>query len=267
MTALDVLTAPRDERDGSFSFEIPDHWQQGRGAFGGLVLAMLTRAMQATVADSSRALRTLTASLSGPVLVGRAEVSCASLRVGANLSSIVARMDQASSHCAHASAVFARERALDYMGFVDVAPPSDLARWREVDPVLVAPPLGPTFAQHFEFRPRSGLPFSGDREARTEGWIRPREPGVSRGAAYVVALADAWWPALLVRLAAPRPTATVSFTLELVGDCEGLDPEAPLFHRARCDVVRGGFALETRELWGHDQRLIAVNHQVFALIK
>jgi len=45
---------------GSFEVTVPDGWQQGRGAFGGLVYGMLTRAMEQVVDEPARRLRTLT---------------------------------------------------------------------------------------------------------------------------------------------------------------------------------------------------------------
>jgi hypothetical protein len=125
----------------------------------------------------------------------------------------------------------------------------------------------PEFARHFEYRVVEGGPFSGGA-ARTAGWIRPRVPVApgQRDAGYVAALADAWYPAAMVRATAPRPMATSAFTLELVGDLGGLDPEAPLLFRGTAPVCAGGYFLETRELWGEDGRLVAVNHQTFAVI-
>ncbi len=40
-----VASAVEPIRDGHFRATIPDGWQQGRGAFGGLVLGTLLRAI------------------------------------------------------------------------------------------------------------------------------------------------------------------------------------------------------------------------------
>jgi Thioesterase-like superfamily len=64
-----------------------------------------------------------------------------------------------------------------------------------------------------------------------------------------------------------RPMATIAFTLEVVGELDGLDPDAPLIYRAAAPVCGGGFFVETRELWGEDGRLVAINHQTFAIIQ
>jgi len=41
---FDALTTAAPAGDGRFLWDVPDGWQQGRGAFGGIVLAALTRA-------------------------------------------------------------------------------------------------------------------------------------------------------------------------------------------------------------------------------
>ena len=43
---LEQASSVTDRGGGRFVGEIPDGWQQGRGAFGGLVLATLLRAIE-----------------------------------------------------------------------------------------------------------------------------------------------------------------------------------------------------------------------------
>ncbi len=80
-------------------------------------------------------------------------------------------------------------------------------------------------------------------------------------------MADAWWPAALVRFDTLRPMATIAFTLDVVGGADGLDPTAPLLYRATAPVCTSGYCLETRELWSEDGRLVAINHQTFVVIQ
>ncbi|HEU4613562.1 MAG TPA: hypothetical protein VFS15_15830, partial [Kofleriaceae bacterium] len=81
------------------------------------------------------------------------------------------------------------------------------------------------------------------------------------------ALVDAWWPATMVRTKAPRPLATIAYTLELVDDIAAIDREAPVLYRGTVPVAGDGYFLETRELWSSDGRLLALNHQTFAVIR
>jgi hypothetical protein len=97
--------------------------------------------------------------------------------------------------------------------------------------------------------------------------VRPRDPGAARDAGYIAAMMDAWWPATLVRMRPPPAAmATVAYTLEIVGGVAGLAPDAPLLYRGTVPVCEPGHFFETRELWGEDGRLVARNHQTFAII-
>jgi len=210
-----------------------------------------------------RAVRTLTAELCGPVLVGPADITIEPLRLGSGTSTVAARITQDGELRTHAVLVLGRDRARDaeHRG-IDTP---QLPDWRD----LAAVPDGvlpPPFARHFEFRPNGHPPFAGASEARAAGFIRPRNPGPARDAAYVTALADAWWPALFPVMSAPRPMATITFTLDLVSSPEGLETEAPYYHEAHTLVSHAGFAPELRTLWGHDGRLLAINHQTFVVV-
>ena len=65
---------------------------------------------------------------------------------------------------------------------------------------------------------------------------------------------------------AMRPIGTIAYTLDIVDGAAGLDPDAPLLYRGTVAVAGDGYFLETRELWGEDGRLVALNHQTFAVI-
>ena len=43
--------------------------------------------------------------------------------------------------------------------------------------------------------------------------------------------------------------------------------DAPLAYRGVVPVCGDGYFVETRELWGADGRLVARNHQTFAIIR
>lgn len=266
MSDLQALTTPTRLDEHRFQAEIHDGWQQGRGAFGGLVVANLVRAIEAFDASAERSLRSLTAELCGPVGVGAHVIGVERLRTGSGVSTIAARVEGDGEVLAHAVAVLGKKRS-DDADFCHQAAPTPMPPWRTLDPIAIGPPMAPVFAPHFEYRSSGPPPFSGGSDAIAAGWVRPKDPGRARDAAYVAACIDAWWPAILARLSAPRPLATVAFTLELVGSLEELDPEAPLFHFARSLVTRDGYSLEMRELWGEDGRLVARNHQTFAVIK
>lgn len=264
MHSLDEILEPMPAGPGRFSSTIPDGWQQGRGAFGGLVLGQLVRAVELTEPDPRRRLRSLTAELIGPVQPGPAELTVEPLRRGGSLSAFALRMLQGGECQAHAVALLAADRPAPAWNERSAPSPPP---WQAV-PALPMEPGSPwpAFARHFEYRPLAGPPFRGGTRAATEGYLRSALPVDRPGAAVVTALADAWWSAAVVRFEGIRPFATVAFTLQLMLDPAGLDLTEPLFHRAESPVLADGYALETRELWTPDGRLVAVNPQTVAVL-
>ena len=234
---LEAVTTPA----ASGILDVPPGWRQGRGAFGGLVVAGLMRAVEQRP-------------------VGPAKIAVEILRRGNNVT--IARA--AIADYAHAVCVLAIERkGAGPLAWQDLQPP-EAPPWTAVEPVQLAAPHYPEFAQHFEHRLVRGLPGSGGAN-EVVGWIRARDAGVVRDAAYIAALVDAYWPAALIRMTTPRPMATLAFTLDLVAGLDGLSPEAPLLYRGTSPVCADGYCLETRELWGEDGRLVAINQQTFVV--
>ena len=242
---------------------VPDGWQQGKGAFGGVVIGILTRAILASEGDAARRLRSLTADLCAPLLPGPAEVRVTLLRRGASMSFVEARLTQAGVVVARASAALSATRAIAPAA-ITYAPP----RRPPYDDALlvpVAPPLGPVFAERYEYRSTGPLPFAGGAEPAAEGWLREkRTPSVLDEAA-IVGLLDAWWPTVFAVDTRPRAVATVGYTMQLLVDPRTLPPAEPLFYRARGVAGADNFFIEMRELWAGDD-VVAMNQQTFALL-
>lgn len=262
MASFEQLSTPAVGADGELSIDIPAGWAQGRGAFGGLVLAALTRSCERVAARPELRVRTLTATLCGPAMTGPARIQVEVLRNGSGTAALAARLVQRDEVQAHAVAVLGRDRAAD-VAHRALQPPT-LPPWAEL-PVSNTP--GAEFAQNVEFRNVGPTPFSNADAARTAGWVRFREPGARRDASLLVALADIYWPAMFSVLPSPRPAATITYTVELIGGFDGLDHDAPVFHESEMTRLQDGYAHERRVLWGEDGRLLAINHQTFVVIK
>jgi hypothetical protein len=273
MATLDEVCTPRPVGD-HYQLDVVPGWRMGRGAFGGFVVAALIRAIELHVGDPARKVRSITAELPGPVEVGSVDIAVDTLRRGNNVSTVRAAMSQTGDTTgeikSHAVGVLAVTRGAgggDPIAWNDLAPPA-APDWSElpVRDLSARPGPWPEFAHHFEYRIVEGS-TGPDGTPRALGWVRPREPGVRRDAAFIAALIDSWWPVSFVRFNAARPMATIAFTLDIAGGLDGLDPDAPLLYRAAAPVCTDGYMLETRELWGGDGRLVALNHQTFVIIR
>jgi acyl-CoA thioesterase len=260
-----ATTAVRGEGD-RFLLRVPEGWRQGRGAFGGLVLAALARAIETCEADPERVLRSISGQLIGPVLAGEAVIEVRLLRSGSAVSTWSASLTQQGETLAVATAVHGRARRIEQASWAP-APPAFDPPWSSIEVAPVQAPLGPEFAGHLEYRLTGPLPFSSAPEAIASGWVRSKKLLPRLGAPELIAYADAWWPAMLATEQAPRPTATVAFTLQLFTPSRPLDPSRPLYHRAHAVAGQEGYAVELRELWSEQGELVALNQQTFVTIK
>jgi hypothetical protein len=258
-----VASAVEPIRDGHFRATIPDGWQQGRGAFGGLVLGTLLRAIRSSQPEVAREVRTLAGDLCGPVKPGAADIHVRVLRRGSHQANVAAELSQDNLLLATATAVLSEARPSPAP--VTRLTPPVAEDWRAQELIPIAPPIGPDFAVHYEYRTGGPLPFSGHAEPVCLGWVRERCPPAPLDAPAIIGLLDAWWPTLFSIEQGPRPCATIQFTAELFGIPASLDAQSPLRHRSEMIALREGFFLESRELW-HGDTLVALNQQTFAIL-
>jgi acyl-CoA thioesterase len=243
-------------------WNVPEGWRQGRGAFGGLTLATLARVASEHASAEGRPLRSLTAEIPGAVLVGPANVRVTPLRVGSGLSTLATQLEQNGEVVAHAVCSFGKTRVVDF-DRNDVPAPSP-PPFADIAPIPTNTP-GPEFFPNFEIRLIKGMPFAGEKDAVTEGWVRLREPdGIARSVA-LVALLDAWFPSVFPVLSAPRPFGTISFAAHFFEREWSL--QEPLHHRSRLIASQQGYFAEVRELFTPRGELCAINQQTLAVIK
>lgn len=261
---LDEASALQRTAEGRFAWQVPVGWEQGRGAYGGLVVAAMARAMLAEEEDE-RVARSLSASLTAPVAPGEVTLEVERLRAGNAVSSWSARLVQDGEVKALASLVTGHDRPTGHT-LAPLAP--EVPAWQEV-PVAtnVRPPLAPVFTQHFEIRALPPFPFSGASQAEATAWIRPKVAPAKMGVVELLALVDVCWPTAFVLERVPRPMATIAFHCSLQLPAAPLEPTEPLLHRGRLVQGGQGYFSEIRELWTTRGELVCHNPQVFAWIK
>jgi Thioesterase-like superfamily len=262
--AFATASAVAGVEGGRFCADVPDGWQQGRGAYGGLVIAYLVRAIEQFEGAPDKPLRSLTAALGGPLQTGAAEIRVERLRAGSSVVTLAARIEQGGDVPAHAVAILGKARGTDAPA-IDMTPPN-APPWREVATVPTDAMFRPVFTQHFEMRFLPPAVFSGG-EPIALGWVRTREPAAVKDAALVAALIDVWFPAELTRMTAMRPIATIAFSLQIIGGASVMVGDDPLLFRSRTLARSDGYLVEMRELWTERGDLVALNEQTIAIIK
>lgn len=246
---------------GSFSFvwDVPDGWQQDRGAWGGLIVAAMVRAV--VQCEPDREVRAVNVQIPAPLLAGPHRIEITPAKRGSALSVWNVTIDDAARGSVVTGTARVPELHTERWGVATMptAPPADV-----VPALDVRPPIGPVFAQHVEFRLVEGLPFTSGT-ARALGYVQLKDPCV-RDAAYFLGLVDAWWPASLTALDAPHPAATVSFEAHLLVDPREV-PDGPVLFSSEVLAARQGYTTERRSLWSPDGRLIVENLQSIVVIR
>jgi acyl-CoA thioesterase superfamily protein/acyl-Coa thioesterase superfamily protein len=261
--SFEEASVVRPAGPGTFEATVPDGWQQGRGAFGGLVYGMLARAMEQVVNEPTRRLRTLTGDIAGPVMPGAVTLRVEVLRRGGKQSNLQATLLQKGEPLAVAIGVFSASRDVHPPALV--REPPERADWDQLREVPLEPPAGPPFGRAYEYRSAGPMPFAGGKEAWTAGYLREQTAPSRRDAPSMVALLDAWWPTLWSIDRIYRPMATISFVGQLLVDPALIDPSERLFHLARMGALTDGFFVEMRELWSGDV-CVGMNQQTYVVL-
>lgn len=262
-----AVTAVSDE-PGAWTAVIDHGWWIERGPNGGYVAAILSRAVEATVADEERTLRSLTVHYLRPPVEGPVAVRATIERQGRSMTTLSVRMEQGDRVIALALASCSARRdavSWDDAPAPSVPPPEDIA----------PPAVGPTIplSERYEMRWALGSPpFSGGGSAHGGGWIRlsaaeaagPDPDGAVRRA-LLVALTDAWIPPIFSKVSIPLAVPTVDLTVHLRTPLPaGYDDWFLVEFRSETAV--DGFVEEDGRVWTRDGVLVAQSRQLAVVI-
>ena len=264
-----------------WSWEIPAGWRQGRGAWGGIVIAGATHVGELVAralndGAEPQVVRSVNGVMVAPLIAGPAILATRVVRAGSSVVTVSVEISNvgADQPAAIASVVIGSPRATTH----EVEGPL----WREPAPAEVAAvlnagvpdvpdadfgDLAPEFFGQLATKPLTGFPGQRDARAPTLGWLRLKDAPDRGDAAWLAALTDAWWTIAIVGTDGTRPVATTSFQADLIVNAADLDPTGYLLHVGRAQGARDGYVAETRELWTREGALAARNNQVVAIIK
>lgn len=265
MTRFDLDAAVVRQCEGDFTARIDPGWWIERGPNGGYIAAILMQALAAHDADPDRHPRSLTVHYLAPGREGPAEISVRTERAGRTVHFVTARLHQGERLLATAHAAFALLNT-DTPSFADRTFPN----YPRPDAVGTPADLhvGIPMRDRYHYRVVTGAPWEGPgSRAETGGWIRLREPR-PYDPALIVALADAWHPAVFARLDERMGVPTVDLTVHLrsIRALQSLQPDDWVAVRFRTTVATEGFLEEDGELWTPDGTLVAHSRQLALIV-
>ncbi len=249
-----------DNRSNSGPLSIPQNWSQGRTAFGGLLTAMIVRAMSAEV-DDKRLLRFITISFVNPVTPGDGFIiDVNKLQEGRTVTQMEGRAVQGDKTIAVVQSGFGLPREssihIDSAEAPVVPPPEDGTG------LMYIPGISPQFLQNFDLRQVLGdLPFTGSKNSRVGGWMRFKGGLDLFTDAHLIALIDVWPVGVLPMLRAPAPMSTLSWNVQLTHPYD-VAPDEWLFYQATVRHTRAGYAASEASVWNEAGSLVAFSNHV-----
>ncbi|APC18265.1 acyl-CoA thioesterase II [Pseudomonas frederiksbergensis] len=259
MRFSDLLDAVRRS---PHELSIPAEWAQGRASFGGLVAALQYEAMRARV-PADRPVRSLAITFVGPVEPGvptRFEVDV--LREGKAVSQVLGRALQNGQVVTLVQGSFGASRPSEVEVVAEPAP--EMKHWDDCQELPYIKGVTPEFMRHLAMRwSVGGLPFTGNKSRDMGGWVRLRgdvkEEPVTE--AHILALVDAWPPALLPHLKKPAAGSTLTWTIEFVQPLQALSTLDWCKYLVEIEHARDGYGHAAAALWSAEGQLIALSRQ------
>lgn len=239
---------------------IPASWAQGRACFGGLTGALAYDRMQQVVSPG-RPLRAMQVSFVGPVEADKPVTFEAELlREGKAVSQAMVRMiqDGESRLVAFGSFGGGRESAVD----IPPLPAPDVPAPDQCTPMPFIKGMMPDFAQFIEMRYCiGGFPFTNSKHREMGGWMQFREAPAAFSDATLIALIDAWPPAILQNLKERVPGSSLSWSIELMHPRPVMKPDDWLLYRAFTDQSANGYGHTQAQIWNRQGELAAISRQ------
>ena len=124
--------------------------------------------------------------------------------------------------------------------------------------------ITPEFTRFLAMRwGEGGIPFSSTPARHMGGWVRLRSD-VSYDKvteAHLLALVDAWPPAVLSHLSKPAPGSSLTWTIEFVHPIPSLTTHDWCLYRAEIEHALDGYGHIAARLWTADGQLLALSRQ------
>lgn len=250
-----------DQHPGHFTAELTAAWSGGRGPHGGVIAAIVVRAMSETIQDSGVTPRSLTLHYLRAPAAGEVQIAVELRRSGRRTANLSATMTQDGRECVLALATFAH--AIAELDSWTADPP----RLEPFDQAVTVPPAPgrPPFMDFLDMRVGIGpAVFSGAETAVSGGWLQFRQPRPIDPLA-VAFFTDAWFPIPFLRVSEPVDVPTLDLTIHFR---DALSPAlAPQAVAVRFESASAGSGTFTEDgtVWTAGGRLIAQSRQTALL--
>ncbi len=262
LTQFADLIASRQISGQTVRFQIPDDWQQGVTAYGGLVAAIGACAIR-DVLGEERALRALQVNFVGSVPAGPAAVQVTTLRSGKSVTQAQAIVSANGETACVISAVLALSRENSLAAFALTQPSTRPAE--ALDDLPFIPGRTPAFFQHFRSRWAEGdPPASAGSTLHSRIWMQLNSNPVNSELLCIL-FADAMPSPIMSTARSKVFGASLAWTLEFLPPSQQV--QRPDWWRADTELTGHGqgYANQVTTLWTPQGLPAARSQQVVAI--
>lgn len=250
---------------GTAPFSIDPTWAQGRSVFGGLSAALLLVHMEKQTGLTDKELRTLNVHFSGAISADEpCHMHYEVISEGRSVIQVQARLLQDNQCKTLVMACFAKNRDSHVQYQPDSHQPSISREKAQALPFIKG--VVPDFIQHLDLRFTSqSLPFSGAEQGIITGYMSFKEPFAEFNDASIVALIDAWPPAIFPMLKGPAPGSSVTWNMEFIQPRAELQQDDSLYYECEVKQADLGYAHTEAQIFHPNGELIALSRQLVAV--
>jgi acyl-CoA thioesterase len=253
-----AATRPLDDTTG-FAATIPEEWQQGRTAYGGVSAALALEAAK-RLCDDLPPLRSAQVAFVGPVS-GEVRVLSRLLRRGRNATWI--SVEIVSEGGIGLLATFVFMQALPSTAKVQApAPPAELIS--PEDAVIADSDLRPAFLR-YNFETRHALPKAEGKTADVCLWVRLLDRAGLAPDTEILLVGDGLPPAVLPVMERRGPVSSMTWQVNLLGCDQASSADRWWLLRSTADQAAAGNSSQAMMLWAQDGTAKAAGTQSVAV--
>ena len=241
---------------------VDDSWGQGRSVFGGLTTAMVLTYIETQIDLKDCDLRTINIHFCGAAIEGElCELTYKILSEGRSVIQVEGQLLQGGAVKTQVIACFSRQR----VSAIQLSQPPMQFEKTPQDGMKMPfiKGVAPGFVEYLDTRFTSAaMPYSGSNEAVISGWIRFNDRPEIFSDSAILALIDAWPPAVMPMLSQPAPTSSITWNVEFIQPRDELAADDYLYYH--CEVVQAdrGYAHTEAKIYHPNGQLLALSRQL-----
>jgi acyl-CoA thioesterase len=258
-------TALQRTDDGRYVARFAPTWASMLGIHGGYVAAVAASAIERSIDEPARALRSLTTQFLRPPSAGEAVITVETVAAGRSMTFAKATVHQNDKPVLMATATAGHARGgLEFDELPRATSDRPGSHGPGAAPRFTGAELSPHLAQ-LDLRMEPGVTlFSVGPIARMAGWIRPLDVTERVTIPWLVCAADFMPPSMVTRTDRPVQAASIDYSIQfLCAEPASAVPVGGFVHgEMRCSISADGFSVEDGIFRSPDGRVLATSRQL-----